>query len=99
MIDIAPGGDMRVLARYGTDTIVAPAPTLARGPEGATIYRAETDAHAVTVTVHDEPCRDAMSGKPFPATVTLELDGEVFRGCGRWEGSGSAEGEPGRAGG
>ena len=83
MVDITPDGRMRVLARYGTDTITAPAPAPTRAPDGATVYRIATDEHAVTVTVEDEPCRDAMSGRPFPATVTLELDGEVFRGCGR----------------
>ena len=83
MVDITPGGEMRVLAQYGTDTISAPAPTPTPSPDGGRVYRITTAEHTVALTVTDEPCRDAMSGKPFPMTVTLELDGEVFRGCGR----------------
>ena len=83
LVDIVPGGEMRVLAQYGTDTITAPAPIPTSSPDGATVYRATTAEHTVVLTVTDEPCRDAMSGRPFPMTVTLELDGEVFRGCGR----------------
>lgn len=82
IVDVVPGGDLRVLAQYATDTIIAPAPTPTRRPDGATIYRASTDGREVTVIVTDEPCRDAMSGKPFPMTVTLELDGQTFVGCG-----------------
>ena len=50
---------------------------------GRTVYHAETEAHDLTVTITDEPCTDAMSGERFEAAVTVELDGETYRGCGR----------------
>ncbi len=28
-------------------------------------------------------CFDDMSGEPFPARVTLSVDGEQYRGCGQ----------------
>jgi uncharacterized membrane protein len=82
MVDIEPGGDLRILARYGTDTITIAAPAPAIDSTGARVYRATSAEHDIAVTVEDEPCRDAMSGEPFPMTVTLELDGETFQGCG-----------------
>jgi uncharacterized membrane protein len=27
-------------------------------------------------------CEDSMSGRPFPATVTVTLNGRSFHGCG-----------------
>lgn len=82
MVDLEPGGDLRVVARYGADTIIVVAPEPTTDSTGARVYRASSADHDVAVTVEDEPCRGAMSGKPFPMTVTLELDGEPFRGCG-----------------
>ncbi|WP_163577689.1 MliC family protein [Halomonas faecis] len=36
-----------------------------------------------TLELEARACFDSMSGKPFPARVTLSLDGETYRGCGQ----------------
>ncbi len=35
-----------------------------------------------TVVVEPRPCRDTMTGMPYPHTVTVELGGERLMGCG-----------------
>ena len=48
-----------------------------------TTYRARSAGHALEVVVEDRPCSDTMSGEAFEATVTIRLDDEEYRGCGR----------------
>jgi uncharacterized membrane protein len=33
-------------------------------------------------TIEPEPCFDAMSGERYPLSVSVDLDGDVLRGCG-----------------
>lgn len=47
-----------------------------------TRYVANADGRALTVDVVSGPCTDGMSGMAYPDTVTVELGGEVSRGCG-----------------
>ncbi|MGH7564815.1 MAG: MliC family protein [Gemmatimonadota bacterium] len=54
------------------------------GGIGRTVYRYETEAHRASIVIEDDPCRDAMSGWPYEATVSMTLDGREYRGCGRW---------------
>ena len=71
---------------YGQRRVVVPTPA----PEidrtvRTTTYHAQTEAHTLTVVIEAQPCQDTMSdAEPtFPATVTVRLDGERYRGCGR----------------
>ena len=45
-------------------------------------FRGELDGQELTLKVARQLCEDTMSGAQFPAQVRLELDGEVFKGCG-----------------
>ncbi|QEA37839.1 C-type lysozyme, inhibitor [Pistricoccus aurantiacus] len=36
-----------------------------------------------TLSLEGRACFDAMSGEPYPARVTLRLDGKTYRGCGQ----------------
>lgn len=81
-LEIRDGDRITFVYDYGQQEAVAPAPAPTR-TGNRTVYRAETQAHDLTVTITDEPCTDAMSGEAFEASVTVELDGETFRGCGR----------------
>lgn len=49
------------------DRVVFPASAL----DGqATVYRAETDGHALLARIETADCRDIMSGERFPVTVS-----------------------------
>lgn len=80
-VQIAPGRPMHILADYGEIEFYTDAPAIERSNDN-TIYRGEHEGRTVTVTVRDEPCEDVMSGEPFPATVTLQLDERRLQGCG-----------------
>jgi putative lipoprotein len=49
---------------------------------GETVYAAVTEAHRLTVRIRETRCLDTMSGEGYEATVEVELDGRVYRGCG-----------------
>lgn len=49
---------------------------------GARVYHAITGANDLRVLIEPTPCTDAMSGRPFEATVIVTLNGQVFHGCG-----------------
>jgi membrane-bound inhibitor of C-type lysozyme/uncharacterized membrane protein len=53
------------------------------GAEGVRRWDATTEAHVLSITVHDQECADTMSGELFPASVRVVLDGTEFVGCGR----------------
>lgn len=80
--EIREGERIRFVRDYGEhETVVfSPEPT---GDKGTRTYRAETKAHDLTVTITGKPCTDVMSGKRFENTVTVRLDNNTYRGCGR----------------
>ena len=45
-------------------------------------FRGELNGQELTLKVDRQLCEDTMSGSQFPAQVRLELNGEVFKGCG-----------------
>lgn len=80
-LEVVPGQRIHFSYDYGEAEVTTPAPTPTT-EAGRTIYRATTEAHDLRVVIEDEPCEDVMSGQPFPATVTVTLDGEAYRSCG-----------------
>lgn len=81
-LEIREGERIRFVYDYGEHEAVVPAPE-PTVDEATRTYRAETEAHDLIATLTDEPCTDAMSGERFPTTVTVVLNGETYRGCGR----------------
>lgn len=48
------------------------------------VFETRNEHFELRVDIHDGPCRDAALGpQVFSATVTVEIDGVVRRGCGR----------------
>ncbi len=83
-LEIARGDSITLVADYGERRVVTPAPEPHVDRQaGRTTYRAETEAHVLTVEIIEESCRDVMSGERFEATVAVTLDGQTYRGCGR----------------
>lgn len=57
----------------------------ARDPQvqgDTTTYTASTTAGALTTVIVSRRCQDSMSGMPYPQTVTVEVQGRRFQGCG-----------------
>lgn len=81
LVEVDGGGRMVVLLDYGTERIEVPAPAPARTDRGEE-YRSRTADHTIRLVIEDRPCRDTMSGEPFPATVTLDVDSRSYEGCG-----------------
>ncbi len=48
-----------------------------------TTYNAENAEHTLKITIIGKACQDTMSGESFASTVSVELDGILFSGCGR----------------
>jgi len=84
ILEITKGKQMQYIGRYGQDTLITPAPMPQHDTEkGVTVYESHTNAHSLTVKVTEQSCTDSMSGSRFPSTVTVTVDGETYRGCGR----------------
>lgn len=85
-LELSRGDSLHLEYDYGERELTVATPEPAGGTTGGRVrYRAETAEHVLTVTIEDEPCV-AMSGTEFPKTVTVEVDGKSYRGCGRWLG-------------
>jgi heat shock protein HslJ len=50
--------------------------------EGGRRYRAEAGGQPFVATILERPCADGMSGMPYPHTVTVDVRGTEYRGCG-----------------
>lgn len=81
MLDIVPGEHIHFAYDYAQREVFMPVPEPETG-DGRTTYHAVTEEHDLRVVIEDTPCTDVMSGQAFEATVTVTLDGEVYRGCG-----------------
>ena len=71
---------LRFVGDYGQWTLSVPRSAVAVDSSAErTVYRADR----LAVVVAPEPCRDVMSGEPFSHTVTVTVDDDTYRGCGR----------------
>jgi putative lipoprotein len=81
-VEVKEGEAVLLVADYGERRVVTPAPSKTV-QSTRTTYRARTAEHTLSIVVEATPCNDAMSGIPFEATVTVTLDDQEYRGCGR----------------
>jgi hypothetical protein len=82
-LEIRKGLGIRFQYDYGDKQAVTPMPRAETDPQsGDRSYHAVTETNDLQVVIQPKRCADTMSGKPFPATVTVTLDGREFRGCG-----------------
>ena len=82
-LDLAEVRGIRFITADGAIRAFAPMPTPTwDGSAGSLTYAAKTEAQAITVTLRETPCRDAMSGERMSHAVTVQLGGREFRGCG-----------------
>jgi heat shock protein HslJ/uncharacterized membrane protein len=82
-LEIRKGAEMRFIYDYGQGTAVTPASReQVDSNTGTRTYHAVTKATDLRVVIVPVPCTDTMSGRPFPATVSVTFNGQTFRGCG-----------------
>jgi uncharacterized membrane protein len=81
-VEAVPGLWIHYRGQYGEQNIVMPLPE-PRELDGETLYQSGTDARSLIVRLQEQPCQDVMSGEEFELTVTVDVDGDVLRGCGR----------------
>lgn len=82
-LEIRKGSEIRFIYDYGRNSAVAPAPAAqVDSGNGTRTYHAVTDANDLQVVIVPVACNDSMSGRPFPATVSVTLNGQTYRGCG-----------------
>lgn len=72
---------IEIQTNYGQNKVYTPRP-VPQPYKGGYKYHAETEAHIAIIDVQRKLCYDGMSGRPYPAHVTLTLDGETYKGCG-----------------
>jgi heat shock protein HslJ/uncharacterized membrane protein len=82
-LEVRTGLEMRLTYDYGEGSAVTPAARAVVDPRtGTRSFHARTDANDLRVEIVPVRCEDTMSGKPYPSTVTVTLNGRSFRGCG-----------------
>jgi heat shock protein HslJ/uncharacterized membrane protein len=82
-LEIRMGSEMRFTYDYGKGSAVTPAARAELDAKtGTRTFHAKAEANDLRVEIVPVGCEDSMSGKPFPATVTVTLNDRSFRGCG-----------------
>ena len=82
-LELRVGSEMRFTYDYGKGSAVTPA--AARRVDartGTRTFHAISEANDLRAEIVPVGCQDSMSGKPYPATVTVTLNDRSFRGCG-----------------
>lgn len=81
-LEIQGGRHLLFVGDYGMQRVSAPDPGVQQDG-GVRSWHAVTASADLQVDVVDQPCADTMADEEYPSQVTVILNGEVFRGCGR----------------
>ena len=82
-LELRKGSEMRFTYDYGKGTAITPAPAAqVDAASGTRTYHAQSGGNDLEVVIVPVRCTDAMSGRPFAATVSVTLNGRAYRGCG-----------------
>ncbi|MDZ7682828.1 MAG: MliC family protein [Fodinibius sp.] len=83
-LEITHGGQIKYVGNYGNDSLTVATPEQSSiNNQGAKFYEAQTESRSINIKITDDLCTDSMNGFSFPSTVTVSVDGETYRGCGR----------------
>ncbi|XGA80972.1 MliC family protein [Halomonas sp. CH40] len=76
--------EMTLISNYGRETRTMPymVSVMDNDAGRVVIENAKADDF-FRVRIESSACFDDMSGEPFPARVTLSIDGEQYKGCGQ----------------
>ncbi|MDW3204824.1 MAG: MliC family protein [Alphaproteobacteria bacterium] len=79
LVEIHPEFGGLIVLGYGTTRLFPTPKDAATFPAAFTV-----DGRQIAFTIHDEGCRDEMSGEYLPLTIVMTVDGTDHRGCGRF---------------
>ncbi len=82
LLEIRREGKITFDYNYGQEQLVVSTPEPEWDNDGHLVYHSQSSAQDLQVTLIEEQCTDVMSGRRFPFTVIVRLDGERFEGCG-----------------
>jgi membrane-bound inhibitor of C-type lysozyme len=84
-LEIYEGRKVRFIADYGIvryNDFDLPDPQI--DPEARkTLYTFVLDEHELEIIIEGKTCRDTMIDEQYESTVTVNLDGKIYHGCGR----------------
>lgn len=81
VLDLEPATGLHLVYDYGEQEATVPFTVPVVGP-GRTRIESGNGRDEVAVVIEPRFCADAMSGAPFPATVTVTVNGRTLQGCG-----------------
>ena len=83
-LELQAGGHSVFVGDYGERRIefATPEPVVKQA-ERITTYRAQSKEHLIRTTIERRSCTDSMSGEQFETTVSVKVNGKLYRGCGR----------------
>ena len=82
-VDFRAIGQILFVYNYGANRLEFPAAAPTRSDDDRLVYQTSNGVETLTVTITPDPCTDIMSGEPFEHSVSVSLNGEDYRGCGR----------------
>lgn len=84
-LELIKEGETRYVGNYGQDSLTASTPKSTTSDENNTTeYHIQKEEQELNITIADTSCTDSMNGMEFPKTVTITVDGNTYRGCGRY---------------
>lgn len=81
-ITVGAESGITLVGNYGQDTTRA-AYEMPEVVDGKSVYTVSADPFTLVISLADSSCQDDMSGRMFPATVSVQVDEYTFAGCGR----------------
>ena len=85
ILDLEYQGDILLKTNYGRDTFHFKTPEPIEDPKtGRTIFRIKKDKLQITIIIEKLSCTDTMSGEIFENRVSIQMDGEIWQGCGNY---------------
>ncbi len=81
LLEITNGKEILIVTDYGQNRVAYPyvEPQVDQAA-ARTVYQVDT---GVSVLIEGIACNDSMSDESFEVTVTLTIDADAFKGCGR----------------
>ncbi|HUO86217.1 MAG TPA: hypothetical protein VM617_02410 [Thermoanaerobaculia bacterium] len=83
-LELEDGVQIVLVTDYGSRRYEMPAvePEIDEAARHVT-FRSESGGRRLVLVLEPGPCEDTMSGERFENSVTVTIDGETLRGCGR----------------